>query len=69
MRPVVTDRVAWSVGLLVCHNRESCKTAETIDMPFGLWAWVGQRNHVSDGVQIAAREGAIFGGNDMSEHA
>jgi len=27
----------------------SCaKTAETIEMPFGLWAWMGQVNHVQD---------------------
>ena len=25
MRPVVTDRVAWSVHLSVCHDREPCK--------------------------------------------
>jgi len=27
----------------------SCtKTAEPIKMPFGLWAWMGPKNHVSD---------------------
>jgi len=25
------------------------KTAEPIEMPFGLWTWVGPRNHVLDG--------------------
>jgi len=25
MRPIVTDRVAWSVGLLICHTSEPCK--------------------------------------------
>ena len=25
------------------------KTAKPIEMPFGLWAWMGQRNHVLDG--------------------
>jgi len=25
------------------------KTAELIKMPFGLWAWMGPRNHVLDG--------------------
>jgi len=30
----------------------SCaKTAEPIEMPFGLWAWMGCRNHTLDGVQ------------------
>jgi len=23
--PIVTDGVAWSVGLSVCHDREPCK--------------------------------------------
>jgi len=25
MRSIVTDRVAWSAGLSVCHNSEPCK--------------------------------------------
>jgi len=25
------------------------KTAEPIEMPFGLWAWMSPRNHVLDG--------------------
>jgi len=25
------------------------KTTEPIEMPFGLWAWMGSRNHVLDG--------------------
>ena len=25
------------------------KTAEPIEMPFGMWAWVGPSNHVLDG--------------------
>jgi len=55
-RPIVTDRIAWyvclSVGLSVSHSREPCKTDEPIQMPFGLWAQVGSRNHALDGVQI-----------------
>jgi len=40
----------------------SCaKMAEPIEMLFGIWTWVGPRNHVLDGVQIAPCEGAIFG--------
>jgi len=35
MRPIVTDRVAWSVGLSVMIVR-STKTAEPIKMPFRL---------------------------------
>jgi len=38
------------------------KTAEPIEMPFGLWAQTGPRNHVLDGVHIPPREGAILRG-------
>jgi len=43
----------------------SAKTAELIEMPFGLWTPVGPRNHVLDGVQITLCKGAIFWGKDM----
>jgi len=59
MRSIVTDRVAWSVGrsvTLVSHT----KTAEPIEMPFGLWARMDPRNHVLDGVHIPM-ERAILG--------
>jgi len=52
MRPIVTDGVAWSVGGSVCHDREPCKTAEPIEMPFGMLSGVGPRKHVLDGVHI-----------------
>jgi len=29
MRPIVTDAVAWSQGLSVCHDREPCKNGWT----------------------------------------
>jgi len=29
MRPIVTDRVAWSVGRSVCHTGEPCKNGLT----------------------------------------
>ena len=33
----------------------SCaKTAEPIEMPFGMWTWVGLRKRVLDGVHIGA---------------
>ena len=52
MRSVVTDRVAWSVcrfvGLSVTLVSPA-KTAEPIEMPFGLRPWVGPRNHVLGG--------------------
>jgi len=41
------------------------KTAEPIDMPFGLRTWVGPSDHVLDGVQIPPWEGAILRGKDM----
>jgi len=48
MRSVVTDRVAWSVGLSVTLVSPA-KTAEPIEMPFGLRTRVGPGNHVLDG--------------------
>jgi len=40
------------------HSAVICaKTAEPIEMPFGLWAQMGSRNHVLDGVQIAHGKG------------
>jgi len=29
MRPIVTDRVVWSVSLSVCHSSEPCKNGST----------------------------------------
>jgi len=55
MRPIVTDRVAWSVGLSVGQSvtlMSRAKTAEAIELPFGLRTRVGPRNHVLHGVQI-----------------
>jgi len=35
----------------------SCaKTAEPIEMQFGLWAWMGPRNHVLDGSPEVLRD-------------
>ena len=48
MRPIVTDGVAWSVCLSVCHDREPSKMAEPIDMRFGMWTRVGPRKHALD---------------------
>jgi len=40
MWPIVTDGVAWSVGLsAVCHDREHCKNRRTNQHSVGLrWA-------------------------------
>ena len=43
--------VCLSVGLSVTLV-SPVKTAEPIEMPFGLRTWVGPRDHVLDGVQI-----------------
>jgi len=51
VRPVVTDRVASSVGLSVILVSPE-KTAEAIEMRFGLKTRVGPGNHILDGVQI-----------------
>ena len=64
MRPIVTDRVAWSVGRFVCLSVtvvSHVKTAEPIDVPFGLRTRVGARNRVLDKVH-APWEGAILKG-------
>jgi len=37
MRPIVNNRVAWSVSLSVTLVNPA-KTAEPIEMPFELWA-------------------------------
>ena len=48
MRSILTDRVSWSVGLSDVVVSLT-KTAEPIEMPFGLWARVGSGNRVLDG--------------------
>jgi len=35
------------------------KTAKPIEMPFGLWAWMGPRNHVLDGGPEVLRDVAM----------
>ena len=65
--PTFTDpRVAWSVGLSVTVVSHA-KTAEPIDMPFGLWARVSSRNHVLDGGPDRPMRRAIFRGKDMPD--
>jgi len=44
MRPIVTVRVAWSVCVSVCCDREPCNNGWTVLNDFGLWIWVGPRN-------------------------
>ena len=61
MRPILTDRVVWSVGLFVALVSPA-KTAAPIELPFALRTWVGPGKHVVDGVQIPHGKGQVFGG-------
>ena len=49
MRPIVTDRVARSVGLSVCHTSESCKNGCTDRAAVWVEDLGGSGNHVLDG--------------------
>jgi len=67
-RPIVTNRVAWSVGLSVCLSAtlvSPAKMAELIKMPFGLRTWVSQRKHILDG----GLDHSIKRGNFQGERA
>jgi len=62
MRPIVTDRVAWFVGLSVGLSVVNpTKSTEPIEMPFGLWDRVGSKSHVLDIGSRSPLEGAILG--------
>jgi len=61
MRPIIIDQVACSVCRSLCHTSKPCKTAELIEMPFGLKTLVGPGNCVSDGVQIPHGKGRFWG--------
>ena len=52
-----TDRV-----LSVCHTSEPYKNVQPNEMPFGLWAWMGPRNHVLEGGPDPPWEGAVLRG-------
>jgi len=65
MRPIVTDRVAWSVGRSVGLSvtlLSPAKTAAPIEMPFGLRTRVGPGNHVLRRGPDPPWEGAILRG-------
>jgi len=49
MRPIVIDRVAWSIGCLSVTVLSPAKTSQLIEMLFGLRTLVGLRSHVLDG--------------------
>jgi len=58
--------VGLFVSLYVCLSLVTTmycgKTAEPIEMPFGMWGGVGHSHHVLDGGPDPPREGAIWGG-------
>jgi len=58
-----------SVGLSVTLVSPA-KTAERIEMPFGLRTWLGPRDHVLDDDSDPPWEGAIFflGGGEWASH-
>jgi len=61
MRPIVTNRIAWSVVRSVMPVSPA-KTAEPIEMLFGLRTRIGPENCALDGVQIPLWEAAILRG-------
>jgi len=61
MRPIVTDRVAWSVGRSVTLVSPA-KTAAPIEIPFELKTRVGPGYHVLGGGPDPPCEGAILRG-------
>jgi len=58
MRPTVTN-VAWSVGLSVTIVSPA-KTAEPIEMPYGLWTRLDPRTMYWMGIQIPQCKGTIL---------
>jgi len=65
MRPIVTDRVAWSVCLSVTVVNPA-KAAEPIEMPFVLRTLMGLGNHVLNGCPDPPSEAAILRGEAAS---
>jgi len=69
MRPIVTDRLAWSVGLSVGQSItvvSPAKTAQPIEMPFGLRTRVDQRNRVLDGGRLIPMGRGNFEGRKVA---
>jgi len=62
MWPILTDQLAWSVGLSVTLVSPA-KTAAPIELPFGLRTWVGPGNHVLDGDPDPHGKGQFLGEN------
>jgi len=60
MLPVVTERVVWSVGRSLTVVSPA-KTAEPIEMSFGLRSREGPSNHVLDWCSDDPMRGAVLG--------
>jgi len=59
MRPIVTDRVAWSVGRAVCHTSEPCKNGCTYRDAVWVVSGMGRRNLVLHGGPAVLRDVAM----------
>ena len=57
----VGQLVGWSVGLFVRNIVIYAKTAEPIEVQFGVWTLVGSSNNVLDRSLYPPEEGAILG--------
>ena len=62
MRPILTDRVAWSVGLSVTLVGPA-KTAAPIQLPFGLRTWVAGESCIRWGPHPPMGRGKFWGEN------
>jgi len=51
------------VDCLLVKTISCAKMAEPIEMPFGMWTRVGQRNHGLGGGSVFFRKRAILGGH------
>ena len=61
MRPIATNRTYR--GLFVCPNRDTCRMAEPVMMPLGMWTRVGPRDHVldeADNVAVGKAAGIVM---------
>jgi len=50
MRPIAAEY--RRSGVVCVSSREPCKTAEQIELPFGMWTRGSPRNHVRDGGSV-----------------
>jgi len=69
MRPIVRDRVAWSVCRSVCHTSEPCKNGWTDRHAVWVEDLGGPKGHVLDGGSDPPWEGAMLRGKDVGRLA